>query len=160
MFVEWAAKGKASLLGTVSGVIAGLVAITPAAGLVGPIGGIVLGLVGGAVSFFFCTTVKNAFGYDDTADVFGVHGVAGIVGSIGTGVFVSASLGGVGVENYDMATQVWNQIVAVIIAVVWCGVISAIIFKVLDLTIGLRPATDAEREGLDITDHGERAYNM
>jgi Amt family ammonium transporter len=160
MFVEWAAKGKASLLGTISGVIAGLVAITPAAGLVGPIGGIVLGLVGGAVSFFFCTTVKNAFGYDDTADVFGVHGIAGIVGSIGTGVFVSASLGGVGVENYDMATQVWHQIVAVIIAIVWCGVISAIIFKVIDLTVGLRPATDAEREGLDITDHGERAYNM
>ncbi|MGB3866854.1 MAG: ammonium transporter [Xanthobacteraceae bacterium] len=160
MVVEWAAKGKPSLLGTVSGVIAGLVAITPAAGLVGPLGGIVLGLVGGAVSFFFCTTVKNAFGYDDTADVFGVHGVSGIVGSIGTGVFVSASLGGVGVENYDMATQVWNQIVAVTVAVVWCGVISAIIFKVLDLTIGLRPATDAEREGLDITDHGERAYNM
>jgi Amt family ammonium transporter len=160
MFVEWAAKGKPSLLGTVSGVIAGLVAITPAAGLVGPIGGIVLGLVGGAVSFFFCTTVKNAFGYDDTADVFGVHGVAGIVGSIGTGVFVSASLGGVGVENYSMGTQVWNQIVAVAIAILWSGVLSAIIFKVIDLTVGLRPVTDAEREGLDITDHGERAYNM
>ena len=160
MFVEWAAKGKPSLLGTVSGVIAGLVAITPAAGLVGPIGGIVLGLVGGAVSFFFCTTVKNAFGYDDTADVFGVHGIAGIVGSIGTGIFVSSSLGGVGVENYDMATQVWNQFVAVVIAIVWCGVISAIIFKLIDVVVGLRPVTDAEREGLDITDHGERAYNM
>jgi len=160
MFVEWAAKGKPSLLGTISGVIAGLVAITPAAGLVGPIGGIVLGLVGGAVSFFFCTTVKNAFGYDDTADVFGVHGIAGIVGSIGTGIFVSSSLGGVGVENYDMATQVWNQFVAVVIAIVWCGVISAIIFKLIDVVVGLRPVTDAEREGLDITDHGERAYNM
>lgn len=160
MLVEWAVKGKPSLLGTVSGVIAGLVAITPAAGLVGPIGGIVLGVVGGVVSFFFCTTVKNALGYDDSADVFGVHGVAGIVGSIGTGIFVSTSLGGVGVENYDMAAQLWTQCVAVAIAVVWCGVISACIFKVLDLTIGLRVAVDAEREGLDITDHGERAYNM
>jgi Amt family ammonium transporter len=160
MVVEWAAKGKPSMLGTVSGVIAGLVAITPAAGLVGPIGGIVLGIAGGAVSFFFCTTVKNAFDYDDTADVFGVHGISGIIGSIGTGVFVSSSLGGVGVENYSMGAQVWAQIVAVAVAIVWCGVVSAIIFKVIDLAIGLRPVTDVEREGLDITDHGERAYNM
>ncbi|CAM5508335.1 Ammonium transporter OS=Afipia felis OX=1035 GN=amtB PE=3 SV=1 [Afipia felis] len=160
MLVEWMAKGKPSLLGTVSGVIAGLVAITPAAGLVGPIGGIVLGIAGGVVSFFFCTTVKNAFGYDDSADVFGVHGVAGIVGSIGTGIFVSSTLGGVGVENYDMASQLATQCAAVAIAVVWCGVISAAIFKAIDLTIGLRVPVDAEREGLDITDHGERAYNM
>ena len=160
MLIEWMVKGKPSLLGTVSGVIAGLVAITPAAGLVGPIGGIVLGAVGGVVSFFFCTTVKNAFGYDDTADVFGVHGIAGIVGSIGTGIFVSSSLGGVGVDNYDLMTQLWDQCVAVMVAIVWCGVISAIIFKLIDLTIGLRVPVDAEREGLDITDHGERAYNM
>jgi len=160
MLIEWMVKGKPSLLGTVSGVIAGLVAITPAAGLVGPIGGIVLGAVGGVVSFFFCTTVKNAFGYDDSTDVFGVHGVAGIIGSIGTGIFVSSSLGGVGVDNYDLMTQLWDQCVAVMVAIVWCGVISAIIFKLIDLTIGLRVPVDAEREGLDITDHGERAYNM
>ncbi len=160
LFVEWIVKGKPSLLGTVSGVIAGLVAITPAAGLVGPLGGIVLGVVGGVVSFIFCTAVKNAFGYDDTADVFGVHGVAGIVGSIGTGIFVASSLGGVGVEDYSMAGQLWKQILAVIIAVVWCGVVSAIIFKVVDVIVGLRVTVEAEREGLDLAEHGERAYNM
>ncbi len=160
MFVEWAAKGKPSMLGLISGVIAGLVAITPAAGLVGPIGAIVLGAVGGVVSFFFCTTVKNALGYDDTADVFGVHAVAGIVGSIGTGIFVSAALGGVGVDDYSMVGQVWKQLVAVVIAIVWCGVISAILFKIVDVIVGLRVAPEAEREGLDLNDHGERAYNM
>jgi Amt family ammonium transporter len=159
MLVEWAIKGKPSLLGTVSGVIAGLVAITPAAGLVGPIGGIVLGAVGGVVSFIFCTVVKNAFGYDDSADVFGVHGIAGIIGSIGTGIFVAPALGGVGVTDYDMATQVWNQTVAVGVAILWSGVITAIIFKVIDLVIGLRVAPDGEREGLDIAEHGERAYH-
>jgi Amt family ammonium transporter len=159
MLVEWAIKGKPSLLGTVSGVIAGLVAITPAAGLVGPIGGIVLGAVGGVVSFIFCTVVKNAFGYDDSADVFGVHGIAGIIGSIGTGIFVAPALGGVGVTDYDMVTQVWNQTVAVGVAILWSGVITAIIFKVIDLVIGLRVAPDGEREGLDIAEHGERAYH-
>ena len=159
MLIEWMTKGKPSLLGTVSGVIAGLVAITPAAGLVGPIGGIVLGAVGGVVSFIFCTTVKNAFGYDDTADVFGVHGVAGIIGSIGTGIFVSTSLGGVGVEDYDMMTQLWKQTVAVLIAIAWCGVGSAILYKIVDLIVGLRVAPEKEREGLDLTEHGERAYN-
>lgn len=160
MFVEWIAKGHPSLLGTVSGVIAGLVAITPAAGLVGPLGGIVLGVAGGIVSFIFCTVVKNAFGYDDTADVFGVHGVAGIIGSIGTGIFVSTDLGGVGATDYNMATQVWNQVVAVGIAIVWCGVGSVIIFKIIDVIVGLRVPADKEREGLDIAEHGERAYNM
>jgi Amt family ammonium transporter len=159
MLIEWMTKGKPSLLGTVSGVIAGLVAITPAAGLVGPIGGIVLGAVGGVVSFIFCTAVKNAIGYDDTADVFGVHGVAGIIGSIGTGIFVSTSLGGVGVEDYDMATQLWKQTVAVLIAIAWCGIGSAILYKIVDLIVGLRVSPEKEREGLDLTEHGERAYN-
>jgi ammonium transporter, Amt family len=160
LFVEWAAKGKPSMLGTISGVVAGLVAITPAAGLVGPLGAIVLGVVGGAVAFFFCTTVKNALGYDDSLDVFGIHAVAGIIGSIGTGIFVAPALGGVGVPDYAMGAQVWKQCVAVVIAIVWCGVISAIIFKVIDVIIGLRVTPEAEREGLDLTDHGERAYNM
>ncbi|MEZ5763098.1 MAG: ammonium transporter [Xanthobacteraceae bacterium] len=159
MLIEWMTKGKPSLLGTVSGVIAGLVAITPAAGLVGPIGGIVLGAVGGIVSFIFCTAVKNAIGYDDTADVFGVHGVAGIIGSIGTGIFVSTSLGGVGVDDYDMATQLWKQTVAVLIAIAWCGIGSAILYKIVDLIVGLRVSPEKEREGLDLTEHGERAYN-
>lgn len=160
LFIEWMVKGKPSLLGSISGVIAGLVAITPAAGLVGPIGAIVLGAVGGIVSFYFCTTVKTALGYDDTADVFGVHGVAGIIGSIGTGIFVSPALGGVGVADYAMGAQVWKQFVAVAIAVVWCGIGSFILFKIVDVIVGLRVTPDEEREGLDIAEHGERAYNM
>mgnify|MGYP001233785772 CR=1 FL=1 len=160
LLVEWGVKGKPSLLGTISGVIAGLVAITPAAGLVGPIGAIVLGLLGGAVAFFFCTTVKNAFGYDDSLDVFGIHAVAGIVGSIGTGIFVSPSLGGVGVADYVMGVQVWKQFVAVVIAIVWCGIVSFVLFKIVDVVIGLRVPADREREGLDLAEHGERAYNV
>jgi Amt family ammonium transporter len=158
MFAEWSAKGKPSLLGLVSGVVAGLVAVTPAAGFVGPIGALVLGAIGAVVSFFFVTTVKNALGYDDSLDVFGIHGVAGIVGSILTGVVVSTSLGGVGLDDYSMAGQVWIQLVAVVIAVVWCGVVSAILYKLVDLLIGLRVPEEVEREGLDLAEHGERAY--
>jgi len=160
MLIEWATKGAPSLLGLISGAIAGLVAVTPAAGLIGPMGAIVLGAIGGAVSLFFCTTVKNALRYDDSLDVFGIHAVAGIVGSIGTGILVSPSLGGVGVEGYDMATQVWKQVVAVAVAVAWCGVISAILYKVVDVVIGLRVSKETEREGLDLAEHTERAYNM
>ncbi len=160
MFAEWGAKGKPSLLGLISGVVAGLVAVTPAAGLIGPMGAIVLGAIGGVVSLFFCTTVKNALGYDDSLDVFGIHAVAGIVGSIGTGVLVSTSLGGVGVEGYDMAGQVWKQIVAVAVAIAWSGVISAVLYKAVDFTIGLRVKSETEREGLDLAEHTERAYNM
>jgi Amt family ammonium transporter len=159
LFIEWMVKGKPSLLGSVSGVVAGLVAITPAAGLVGPVGAIVLGALGGIGAFYFCTTVKTALGYDDTADVFGVHGVAGIIGSIGAGIFVSPALGGVGVADYAMGAQVWKQFVAVVIAVVWCGIGSYILFKIVDMVIGLRVTSDEEREGLDIAEHGERAYN-
>ena len=160
MFAEWGAKGKPSLLGLISGVVAGLVAVTPAAGLIGPMGAIVLGALGGVVSLFFCTTVKNSLGYDDSLDVFGIHAVAGIVGSIGTGVLVSTSLGGVGVEGYDMAGQVWKQIVAVAVAVVWSGAVSAVLYKAVDFTIGLRVKSETEREGLDLAEHTERAYNM
>jgi len=158
MFMEWMEKGKPSLLGVVSGAVAGLVAVTPAAGLIGPMGAIVLGAVGAAVAFFFCTTVKNAIGYDDSLDVFGIHGVAGIIGSIGTGILVSPSLGGVGLDGYTMGGQVWTQIVAVLITIVWCGVVSFIIYKVVDLVVGLRVQPDNEREGLDLAEHGERAY--
>ncbi len=159
MILEWMAKGKPSLLGLVSGTIAGLVAVTPAAGFAGPMGSIVLGLIAGAVSLFFCTTVKNALGYDESLDVFGIHAVAGLVGSILTGVLVSTSLGGVGAEGYDMATQVWKQLVAVGIAIAWSAIGTFVILVVLRVIVGLRPATDHEREGLDLVDHGERAYN-
>jgi Amt family ammonium transporter len=163
MVLEWMAKGKPSLLGLISGVIAGLVAVTPAAGLIGPMGAIILGLVGGAVALFFCTTVKSALGYDESLDVFGIHCMAGIVGSILTGVLISQDLGGVGVvvdgkDTYSMASQVITQITAVGVAILWSAVGTAIIFSILKV-IGLRPASDQEREGLDLVDHGERAYN-
>jgi Amt family ammonium transporter len=159
MLLEWMSKGKPSLLGLVSGVIAGLVAVTPAAGFAGPMGSIVLGLIAGAVSLFFCTTVKNALGYDESLDVFGIHAVAGLVGSILTGVLVSPSLGGVGVPDYEMVSQIWKQIVAVGIAIAWSAIGTLVILFVLRVIVGLRPATDSEREGLDLVDHGERAYN-
>lgn len=160
LFIEWVVKGKPSLLGMLSGIVAGLVAVTPAAGLVGPMGAIVLGIVAGIVCFFFCTTVKNALGYDDSLDVFGVHGIGGIIGSIGTGIFVSPALGGVGVADYAMGAQVWKQFVAVAIAVLWSGIGSFILYKIVDVIVGLRVTSDQEREGLDIAEHGERAYNM
>jgi ammonium transporter, Amt family len=171
LFVEWAAKGKPSLLGLVSGAVAGLVAITPASGFAGPMGSIVLGLAAGAVCFFFCSTVKNAIGYDDSLDVFGVHCVGGILGAIATGILVAPSLGGTGIVDYVakpgeasageyvMATQVVTQIKAVLLTLVWSGVGSAILYKIVDVVIGLRVTQEQEREGLDIADHGERAYN-
>jgi Amt family ammonium transporter len=171
LFVEWLAKGKPSLLGLVSGAVAGLVAITPASGYAGPMGSIVLGLLAGGVCFFFCSTVKNAFGYDDSLDVFGVHCVGGILGALGTGILVSKGLGGVGLVDYsaspgtaveapyDMVGQLITQAKAVGLTLVWSGVGSAILYKLVDLVIGLRVPVEQEREGLDIASHGERAYN-
>jgi Amt family ammonium transporter len=168
MFAEWIVKGKPSLLGAVSGCVAGLVAVTPASGFAGPMGALVLGLVVGVVCLFFVSTVKNMFGYDDSLDVFGVHCVGGIVGAIGTGILVAPALGGTGImdyttgkiADYDFATQVLAQCKAVMMTLVWSGVGSAILYKVVDLIVGLRPSVEKEREGLDLTDHGERAYNM
>ena len=168
MFAEWILKGKPSLLGALSGCVAGLVAVTPASGFAGPMGALVLGLVAGVVCLFFVTTVKNALGYDDALDVFGVHCIGGIVGAIGTGILVAPALGGTGImdyttgkiADYDFVTQVIAQCKAVLLTLVWSGVGSLIIFKVIDFTIGLRPTVEREREGLDLTDHGERAYNM
>ncbi|MGE0564734.1 MAG: ammonium transporter [Pseudolabrys sp.] len=168
MFVEWAAKGKPSLLGMVSGCIAGLVAVTPASGFAGPMGALVLGLIAGVVCFIFCTTIKNALGYDDTADVFGVHCIGGIVGAILTGILANPALGGAGIFDYtadkvadfDTATQLVAQTKAVLLTLVWSGVGSAILYKVVDVIVGLRVPVDKEREGLDLTEQGERAYNM
>jgi Amt family ammonium transporter len=160
LFVEWAVKGKPSLLGLASGVVAGLVAVTPAAGLVGPMGAIVLGAVGAAVAFYFCTSVKIMCGYDDSLDVFGIHAIAGIIGSVGTGIFVAPALGGVGVADYAMGAQIWKQLVAVVVVIVWCGVGSLILYKIVDVIVGLRATVDQEREGLDLSEQGERAYNM
>lgn len=168
MFAEWIVKGKPSLLGALSGCVAGLVAVTPAAGFSGPMGAIVLGLIVGVVCLFFCSTVKNMFGYDDSLDVFGVHCVGGIVGALATGILVNPALGGSGifdyttgkVADYDLVTQMIAQAKAVGTTLVWSGVGSLILYKIVDIIVGLRATPDKEREGLDITDHGERAYNM
>jgi ammonium transporter, Amt family len=168
MFVEWAAKGRPSLLGMLSGCIAGLVAVTPASGFAGPMGAIVLGLVAGAACFLFCTTVKNALGYDDSLDVFGVHCIGGIIGAIGTGILVNPALGGTGIMDYaagkigdySFFTQVSAQIMAVVMTLAWSGIGSAILYKLVDILVGLRVAVDSEREGLDLTEQGERAYVM
>ncbi|KQV35637.1 MULTISPECIES: ammonium transporter [unclassified Rhizobium] len=167
--VETYGRGKASMLGAASGAVAGLVVITPAAGFVGPMGAIVMGLVVSPICYFFVSTVKNKFGYDDTADVFGVHGIGGIVGALLTGVFVNPALGGAGIVDYSTAdfaasyagtaTQVWAQFKGVIVTLLWSGIGSAILYKIVDLVVGLRVVTEAEREGLDLSSHGEAAYH-
>ncbi|MBX3598710.1 MAG: ammonium transporter [Rhizobiaceae bacterium] len=158
--VEKLVRGKASMLGGASGIVAGLVAVTPAAGFVGPVGAIVLGAIASAVAYYFVAVVKIRAGYDDSLDVFGIHGIAGIIGAIGTGIFAAPALGGVGyADGVTMGSQVVTQITAVVITIVWCGVLSAIIYKVVDAIIGLRPTEDAERQGLDLTSHGEVAYH-
>lgn len=157
--VETFTRGKASLLGAASGMIAGLVAVTPAAGSVGPFGAIVLGLIVSPVCYFFVAVVKNKFGYDDTADVFGVHGVGGLIGALGTGIFTAPSLGGTGGADFSIASQFMTQLTAVAITIVWCAVGSAILYKIVDMVVGLRVSVEAEREGLDLSSHGEAAYH-
>ncbi len=160
MFAEWMMRGKPSMLGLASGVVAGLVAITPAAGLVGTMGGIVLGAIAGVVCLWGVTGLKKMLGYDDSLDVFGIHGIGGIIGAIGTGIFVSPALGGVGVDGYTMGGQVVTQATGVLITIVWSGVVSFVAFKLIDMTMGLRVTEEQEREGLDTASHGERAYNV
>ncbi len=157
--IEGLIRGKASMLGAASGLVAGLVAVTPAAGFVGPVGAIVLGAVASAVCYFFVAVVKLKFGYDDSLDVFGIHGIGGIIGAVGTGILNSESFGGIGYGDLSAAAQTWVQIQAVLVTIVWCGVGSAILYKVVDLIVGLRPSPEAEREGLDLTSHGEVAYH-
>ncbi|HSC63648.1 MAG TPA: ammonium transporter [Caldimonas sp.] len=164
-------KGRASMLGAASGAVAGLVAITPACGNVGLLGALVIGIVAGFACLWGVHGLKKMLGADDSLDVFGVHGVGGIVGALLTGVFNSPSLGGpsfpdnwftgelVKPENYSIATQVWAQAKAVLVTVVWSGIVSLISYKLVDMTIGLRVSEEDEREGLDITSHGETAYN-
>ncbi|MDP2112358.1 MAG: ammonium transporter [Thiobacillus sp.] len=160
MLAEWALRGKPSMLGLASGVVAGLVAVTPAAGLVGPMGAIILGTIAGVVCLWGVTGLKKMLGYDDSLDVFGIHGIGGIIGAIGTGIFVSPALGGVGVDDYTMAGQVVTQATGVGITIVWSGVVSLVLFKLIDMTMGLRVSEEQEREGLDTASHGERAYNL
>ena len=167
--VEQIHHGRPSLLGAVTGAVAGLVAITPASGFAAPMTAIVLGLLVSPICYLFVAVVKNKLKYDDTLDVFGVHCVGGIVGAIGTGIVADPALGGQGffdytvfpavVGSYDMAGQVITQVKAVAITLLWSGIGSAVLFFILDKTMGLRPSEDAEREGLDLSSHGERAYN-
>jgi Amt family ammonium transporter len=166
---EWLLKGKPSLLGAASGVVAGLVAITPAAGFAGPMGAIVLGLLVSPACLFFVSVVKNMLKYDDSLDVFGVHCIGGIIGAIATGILVDPALGGAGIVDYTaggaavypgLVPQVIAQAKGVLTTVLWSGIGSLIVFGLIKLTIGLRVKEEVEREGLDIAEHGERAYNM
>jgi Amt family ammonium transporter len=161
-------KGKASMLGAASGAVAGLVAITPACGFVGVMGAILIGLLAGLVCLWGVNGLKRLLGADDALDVFGVHGVGGILGALLTGVFASPALGGTGIHDYvankvnpdySIGAQVWIQLQGVLTTVVWSGVVAFLCYKAVDLLIGLRVSEEEEREGLDISSHGETAYN-
>ena len=152
-------KGKASMLGAASGAVAGLVAITPACGSVGPMGAIVIGFISGLLCLWGVSGLKKMLGADDSLDVFGVHGVGGIVGALLTGVFAAPGLGGTGAEDFSIASQLYIQAEGVVITMVWSSVVAFIAYKLVDMVIGLRVTEEAEREGLDITSHGETAYN-
>jgi len=167
MFAEWILKGKPSMLGAASGAVAGLVAITPAAGFVGVMGAIIIGLLAGIVCLWGVNGLKKMLGADDSLDVFGVHGIGGILGAVLTGVFVDPALGGTGVYDYvanavapfDMTAQVISQLWGVGTVIVWSGVVSLVAYKLVDIVIGLRVPEEEEREGLDLTSHGETAYH-
>ncbi|MDP3293146.1 MAG: ammonium transporter [Nevskia sp.] len=165
-FAEWLFKGKPSLLGIISGAVAGLVAITPACGFVGIGGGLIIGLLAGVICFFAVAYLKSMIGYDDALDAFGVHAVGGIIGAILTGVFVDPAKGGVGVYNnwFELVPgyssgQIMIQVKAVLVAIVLSSVVTAVTLLILKYTIGIRVSEDAEAEGLDLAEHGEKAYN-
>jgi Amt family ammonium transporter len=167
MFVEWMTRGKPTMLGIASGAIAGLVAITPACGFVGPMGAIVLGAIAGVVCLWAVIWLKSKLGYDDSLDVFGVHGIGGIIGALGTGIFASPSLGGTSWYDYvanaaaefSISGQLTSQLWAVMMALIWSGIVAAIAYKITDMIVGLRVPEEQEREGLDATQHGEIAYH-
>jgi len=168
MLAEWMIKGKPSMLGAVSGAVAGLVAITPACGWVGVGGALIIGALAGVICLWGVNGLKKLLGADDALDVFGIHGIGGILGALLTGVFNSWSLGGAGIPDYvnntfvttEIGAQVWIQAQAVGVALLWSGVVAFICYKVVDLIVGLRVSEEGEREGLDVTQHGERAYSM
>ena len=169
IFAEWSLKGKPSMLGGASGAVAGLVAITPAAGFVGIMGAIIIGLLAGVLCLWGVTVLKKMLKVDDSLDVFGIHGVGGITGALLTGVFAAPSLGGTGIYDYvanavapeyDMMGQVMIQATAVGTTIVWSGVVAYISYKLVDMLVGLRVTEEEEREGLDISSHGETAYEM
>lgn len=176
VITEWVTRKKASMLGLASGLVAGLVAVTPAAGFAGPVGALILGLIVSPICVIFCSIIKNALKYDDSLDAFGIHGIGGIIGALGTGLLVNPAWGGAGIVDYttcaadgdistcdtaaySMATQFLAQFKGVLVAVGWSAVASLIVFLIIKYAIGLRVAADTEEEGLDIVEHGERAYH-
>jgi Amt family ammonium transporter len=152
-------KGKASMLGAASGAVAGLVAITPACGSVGPMGAVIIGLISGFLCLWGVSGLKKMLGADDSLDVFGVHGVGGIVGALLTAVFSAGSLGGIKGDDFSIGGQLLIQAEGVVITMVWSAVVAFVAYKIVDMMVGLRVSEEAEREGLDITSHGETAYN-
>ena len=166
-FAEWLMKGKPSMLGAASGAVAGLVAITPACGWVGVGGALAIGALAGVVCLWGVTGLKKMLGADDALDVFGIHGIGGILGALLTGVFNTWALGGTGIIDYvnnkvidtEIGAQLWIQAQAVGTAIIWSGVVAFVVFKLIDMTMGLRVPEEQEREGLDTANHGERAYN-
>ncbi len=164
MVVEWIKHGKASVLGVVTGAVGGMVAITPASGSVGPLGAIVIGAAAGVLCFWGATSLKQRLGYDDSLDVFGVHGIGGMAGAVLTGVFAAESLGGQGFGStaagltHTMGSQVWAQIVGVLVTTIYCAVLSFVILKAVDAVIGLRVEEEEEDRGLDISLHNEQGY--
>ncbi len=160
MAVEWSKHGKPSVLGIVTGAVAGLVAITPASGSVGPMGALAIGFVSGLCCFWGATTLKQKLGYDDSLDAFSVHGIGGIVGAILTGVFASESLGGLGLAKESIGAQLGAQSISVIFTIVYSGVLSFLILKIVDVLVGLRVNEDEESQGLDLALHSEQGYNM
>ena len=160
MAVEWIKHGKPSVLGIVTGAVAGLVAITPASGSVGPMGALAIGFVSGLCCFWGATTLKQKLGYDDSLDAFSVHGIGGIVGAILTGVFASESLGGLGLSKESIGAQLGAQSISVIFTIVYSGVLSFLILKIVDALVGLRVNEDEESQGLDLALHSEQGYNM
>ncbi|MDP6353792.1 MAG: ammonium transporter [Planctomycetota bacterium] len=159
-FIEWIKHGKPSTLGIVTGAVAGLVAITPASGSAGPMGAILIGAASGVFCFLGATTIKKKFGYDDSLDAFGVHGIGGIVGAFLTGICASPSMGGLGMEHDNMGAQVKAQVISIIVTLVYSGVLSLVILKIVDVVIGLRVPEEEEEEGLDISLHNERGYDL
>jgi Amt family ammonium transporter len=158
--IEAVLRSKTSMLGAASGMIAGLVAVTPAAGTVGPVGAILLGAIASSACYFFVAVIKNRFGYDDSLDVFGIHGIGGIVGALGTGIFTAPSLGGTGGDDYSMAGQTIIQFQAVVITIAWCAIASLVLFLLIRAIMGLRVSEADESSGLDLTSHGEAAYHL
>ena len=159
VFTEWAVRGHPSMLGGASGAVAGLVGVTPAAGGVGPVGALVIGLAAGVICVWGVTGLKRMLKVDDSLDVFGVHGVGGIVGALLTGIFNAKVLGGPGVDGMTILGQLWVQVEAVVITIVWTTIVALIAYKIADALLGLRVTEEEEREGLDITTHGESAYH-